>query len=285
MGMSVRVACLVVSGAFIAAASEREPAPRHAAPLREDVMFSSGNAKLAGSFVIPASGEVRAGVIFVHGSGEQRRPIRIAQRFARDGIAAFVYDKRGVGESGGEYEADQAVAESNLRLLAQDARAAFDTLASHPRLEGVPLGMTGISQAGWIVPLAAAGADDVDFLALWSGPVCKVSEEDLFSKHTRDLDGGAVPSYESAVEARTSPYVWPEFLGRDTDAAEDLAKLDVPGLWVFGAQDGSVPVDLSTTNLVGLARSHEYEYVLFSRLGHNNMQESFATVSDWIMRR
>ncbi len=41
---------------------------------------------------------------------------------------------------------------------------------------------------------------------------------------------------------RPEKYLWPDFLGRDTDPAEDLAKLSIPGLWIFSDNDSSIPV-------------------------------------------
>lgn len=117
--------------------------------------------------------DIRAAVIFVHGLGKQSRFMLGAERFARDGIAAFVYDKRGVGKSQGIYEGNQSVSEKNLNLLVDDALAAFNTLAAHPKLREVPLGLTGISQAGWIFPITVTKAAKVDFLVIWSGPFAK----------------------------------------------------------------------------------------------------------------
>ncbi|MEM9401542.1 MAG: alpha/beta hydrolase [Pseudomonadota bacterium] len=248
------------------------------------VSFDSRNTTLEGTLVLPGQLPPVAAVVFVHGSGAQPRNLAVGHAFARRGVAALVYDKRGVGNSGGDYEGDQPVSEANLTLLAADARAALARLSEERELQGVPLGLTGISQAGWIVPLAAFGSD-VDFLALWSGPVCAISEEDIFSKYTHDLDAGRVPAYAEALAARTTPYVWPDFLGRDTDASEDLARLDLPGVWLFGENDGSVPVDLSIERLRALQDAgHDYHYVLFSGVGHNNMPETFDTAVAWIKR-
>jgi pimeloyl-ACP methyl ester carboxylesterase len=112
-----------------------------------------------------------------------------------------------------------------------------------------------------------------------------VSEEDIYSKFTRDYDADQVPSYSDALAARTSPYVWPNFLGKDTDPSEYLKQMDIPGLWIFGAQDGSVPIDLSVQNLDALIKTKpHYEYILFSKSGHNNLYETFATANDWIIR-
>ncbi len=253
----------------------------------KDLGFSSHGVRLSGSLVMPAEGPIHAAVVFVHGSGPQKRSMHWAQRFASEGIAALVYDKRGVGRSGGTYEGNQSVSEQNITLLADDALAAFEKLRVHSKTKDVALGLAGISQAGWIVPLAAQKSarqsEGADFMVLWSGPVCKVSEEDIFSKYTADLDARRVPGYREALAARTTPYIWPDFLGKDSDPSDNLAALDIPGLWVFGAQDGSVPVDLSIERLAALmAKGHDYEYALFSNLGHNNMSETFSMVTDWI---
>jgi hypothetical protein len=251
----------------------------------EDVTFASHGVTLAGSIVLPDTSPVRAAVVFIHGSGRQARDVALATRFANAGIAALVYDKRGAGRSGGEYEGNQSVSEMNISLLADDAVAALDRLSRHPALQGVRVGVAGISQAGWIAPIAARRSTVVRFLVLWSSPVVKVSEEDIFSKYTADRDGLTAPPYAEALRARTTPYVWPDFLGVDTDPAEMLRSLSIPGLWLFSDNDGSIPVDLSIERLQTLRQAgHRYDYVLFSGLGHNNMGRTFATAIDWIRR-
>jgi pimeloyl-ACP methyl ester carboxylesterase len=249
----------------------------------EEVAFDSHGATLAGSIVFPENEEIHSAIVFVHGSGEQTRNLLWAQRFAKDGIVALVYDKRGVGKSGGRYESEQSVSEKNISLLADDAVSALKVLASHPSLKGIPVGIAGVSQAGWIAPLAAERSGLARYIILWSGPVCRVSEEDIFSKYTSDAEGQVVPSYGQALRSRTEKYVWAEFLGKDTDPSESLSKLSIPGLWIFSDNDGSIPVDLSIARLQRLRRvGHRYDYVLFSGLGHNNMSRSFATATDWI---
>jgi len=235
--------------------------------------------------VFPADGHIHAAVVFVHGSGKQSRNLQWAEHFAHAGIAALVYDKRGAGKSGGEYEGNQSVSEKNISLLADDAVAALGALASHSSLKGVPLGLAGISQAGWIAPLAAERSDLAKFLVLWSGPVCKVSEEDIYSKYTGDANSGAAPPYAEALNARTGKYLWPDFLGKDTDSGENLAKLSIPGLWIFSDNDPSIPVDLSIARLEALRKEgHRFEYQLFPGLGHNNMDGTFAVATEWIRR-
>jgi pimeloyl-ACP methyl ester carboxylesterase len=249
----------------------------------EEVRFSSHGITLSGSIVFPAHEKLHAAVVFIHGSGPQTRNLKWAERFADAGIAALVYDKRGAGKSGGEYEGGQSVSEKNISLLADDANAALRALTTHPLLKGVPAGFAGISQAGWIAPVAARKNSEVKFLVLWSGPICKVSEEDIYSKYTRDAPSQFVPSYQEALDSRTDPYVWPGFLGQDTDPGELLAELTIPGFWIFSDNDGSIPVDLSIARLQTLRRKgHPYNYALFSGLGHDNMDGTFTVATDWI---
>lgn len=251
----------------------------------EQVEFPSHGVTLSGSIVLPA-GEPHAAVVFIHGSGEQTRSLGWAERFARAGIAVLVYDKRGVGQSDGKYEGEQSVSGKNILLLADDASAALKRLSVHPALKDKPLGFAGISQAGWIAPLAAQRSSGLTkFLILWSGPVCKVSEEDIYSKYTNDVDGATAPTYLQALDARTEKYIWPDFLGRDTDAGDDLQALAIPGLWIFSDNDSSIPVDLSIARLKKLrAAGHRYDYVLFSGLGHNNLEHTFFVATDWVRR-
>lgn len=116
-----------------------------------------------------------------------------------------------------------------------------------------------------------------------SALVCKVSEEDIYSRHTGDEDGPLRPAFATALAARRDPYAWPAFLGRDTDAAEDVAALTVPGLWIFGGQDRSIPVDLSRRNLARLrARGHRFDEQLFRDLGHDNLAATIDAAVAWV---
>ena len=132
----------------------------------EDVVLDSKGVNLSGTLVCPEGTEITAAVIFVHGSGKQNRNLYLAERFAEEGIAALVYDKRGVGKSDGKYKGEQSVSEHNLKLLAEDALSALNVITAHPKLKNIPLGLTGISQAGWIVPIAAEKSSIADFILL-----------------------------------------------------------------------------------------------------------------------
>lgn len=249
------------------------------------VSFDSGDIRLAGALVTPAEGKAQAAIVYVDGSGATRRNLGIARRLAENGIAVLTYDKRGVGDSQGEYSGPLSTNEVTLNALAADASAALEFLSAQSEVSDAKLGFAGISQAGWVIPLAAVASDKEAFTVVWSGMVGRISEEDIFSLYTSDRDGADLPGFEEIVAQRVRPYAWPPELGEDVNSVDSLAQLDKPGLWVFGGRDGSIPVPLSIARLEELQRDeHAFEYVLFSSAGHDTVETSFPVVADWIKR-
>jgi hypothetical protein len=141
----------------------------------EEVEFASHGATLSGSIVFPENQPTHAAVVFIHGSGKQTRNIGWAERFAKEGIVALVYDKRGAGKSGGEYEGEQSVSEKNIALLADDAISALKKLSSHRSMREYPLDLRASVRRDGLA-LAAEKSNLAKFLVLWSGPVSKVSD-------------------------------------------------------------------------------------------------------------
>ncbi len=249
------------------------------------VSFDSGDIRLAGALVTPAEGKAQSAIVYVDGSGATRRDLGIARRLAESGIAVLTYDKRGVGDSQGEYSGPLSTNEVTLNALAADASAALEFLSAQSEVSDAKLGFAGISQAGWVIPLAAVASDKEAFTVIWSGMVGRISEEDIFSLYTSDRDGADLPGFEEIVAQRVRPYAWPPELGEDVNSVDSLAQLDKPGLWVFGGRDGSIPVALSIARLEELQRDeHAFEYVLFSSAGHDTVETSFPVVADWIKR-
>jgi pimeloyl-ACP methyl ester carboxylesterase len=128
------------------------PAIRETFRSRETT-FSSRGVKLAGRLVMPPGDAPVPLAVILHGSEDYSARLHYPEqhRLPAQGIAVFVYDKRGTGDSGGEYTQD-------FYLLASDAAAA---LGEARRLAGARAGRVGLvggSQAGWIAPLAATQA-------------------------------------------------------------------------------------------------------------------------------
>lgn len=248
----------------------------------EEMTFRSNGDALEGSVVFPPEKDIVAGIVFVHGAGKEMRDLDLAKKFAREGIATLVYDKRGAGVSGGEYL--EGNNEKVITTLADDAASAVEYLSKHEKMKGKPIGLVGFSQAGWIIPIAAAKNKDVKFVGLWSGPVTKLSDVDKYSFYTSERDFKDVPTYKDVLSRIKVPYFWTE-KGKDLDAAESLGKLNVPGLWIFGKNDGSIPVDVSVLRLDQLNKEgSKYDYIVFTGKGHGLVNETTSTMAGWIKR-
>lgn len=237
----------------------------------EEIRFTNAGVVLAGSLVTPRYPV--AAVVLVHGSGQEKRQMDMALRLARGGIAAFTYDKRGVGESGGVYAGPEVgtnnVDAANLSLLATDACAASATLAMRlPDLQGL-VGLLGASQAGWVIPLAAQKSPVVSFMVIFSGPVVSVREQLRFQFFT----AGNEQFWDTHTEAEARDHLHHDpdrYQFEDTDARAVLAKLSIPRLWLFGGRDIQVPVSMSTEHLDALrAQGKPYQNRLYPALGHN----------------
>ena len=136
--------------------------------LEEQVQFQNGDVALAATLVMPGTSGPHPAVVFIHGSGRQTRDYYrlFADHFAKHGIAGLVYDKRGVGESTGEFPLDTVSSFSNL---ANDALTAMAFLQSRQDINTSRIGLWGISQGGWLGPLAASCSDKVAFVICVGG--------------------------------------------------------------------------------------------------------------------
>jgi pimeloyl-ACP methyl ester carboxylesterase len=151
---------------------------------REEVTFKSGELQLKGTLFLPASAKPAPAVVLLHGSGETKRDecFYYAELFARHGIAALAYDKRGVGQSQGH---PQAWRYFSFEALAADAAAAVSFLQNHKSLDARRVGLFGAGQGGTIAPLAASKNKDVAFIVQLSASVTTVGEGLLFARATR----------------------------------------------------------------------------------------------------
>lgn len=138
----------------------------------EDVRFSSGDIQLAGTLIGPTTRGKHAAIILVHGSGAENREYMLpfARFLVRHGVAVLGYDKRGVGGSTGDWNT------ASFDELAGDVVAAFEYLKTRRDIDSAQIGLLGVSQAGWVMPLAAVRATDIAFLISISGAGVSVAE-------------------------------------------------------------------------------------------------------------
>lgn len=135
--------------------------------------FRSAGTRLVGRLIEPDGPQSRHRplVVMVHGS-ERTAAIGnpYAYALAAQGVAVFVYDKRGTGGSQGEYT-------QNFELLADDAAAAFRHATALARGRHGRAGYFGGSQGGWVAPLAASRTSP-DFVVVAFGLVASPIDED-----------------------------------------------------------------------------------------------------------
>lgn len=181
-----------------------------------------------------------------------------ARAFIERGYFFFSFDKRGVGASGG------ACCPLDFPLLAADALAAIAAAHLHPEVADELVGLAGASQAGWIVPIAAAESPDVPFVILQSGPTVTLGEEEYFSELTRDFDcgrGGLSPEEADALVRDRGPSGF--------DPAPYLSRMTQPGLWLYGLEDIQQPARLSIDRLQALIDAgKDFTYVAFPDANH-----------------
>ena len=139
---------------------------------REEVRFPSGSVQLAGTLIAPATHGKHPAVIVVHGSGPESREhmLPFARFLVRHGMAVLGYDKRGVGGSTGDWKT------TAFDELAGDVVAAFAYLQTRSDIDHSQIGLIGVSQAGWIMPMAAVRAKTMAFLISVSGAAVPAAE-------------------------------------------------------------------------------------------------------------
>jgi len=131
---------------------------------------------LAGTLSVPSGKGPFPAVVLVSGTGHNTRDesvwghqvfLVLADALNRAGIATFRYDKRGVGGSGGDYDA------ATTADFADDADAAVTWLRAQPHIDANRVGVLGHSEGGLIAPMVATRDPHVAFVVTIAGPAIR----------------------------------------------------------------------------------------------------------------
>lgn len=275
----------------------------------QEVRFTNGNVSLAGSLYVPRAHGTFPAVVFLHGAGNEIRwgaSRFLADYFARRGIAALIYDKRGSGESTGDWR------KSTFEDLAGDAQAAIGLLQTNPKIDARRIGIYGHSQGGTIAPLVAAKSRTIAFVIsaagaavpMWKAEIHSLQTQvrnqgvtgeglkraDAFVEHFVDVvrsGKGREQLASEAVKAKErgepwatllSPpppdsYFWSFYPGiANFDAAQYWRSVTVPVLIIEAGNDAYVPVDESVLQMdAALRQAGNRDYTILQLPGapHN----------------
>ena len=154
-----------------AALTPADPDPTPAPIEVEEITFQSDDFTLVGDLQIPGVEGQYPVIIMVHGGGQSNRTDSrhyrpLMERFLRAGYAVFSWDKPGTGESTGELAYDSDVISQRASILV----AAIELLKEHPAIDAERIGVWGLSQGGYVMPMALTMSDDIAFMIVVSGP-------------------------------------------------------------------------------------------------------------------
>jgi pimeloyl-ACP methyl ester carboxylesterase len=191
-------------------------------PRLEELRIQGDGFVLAGSYSPAGS----TAIVALHGAGEGTRDSKLYQHLHEllppAGIGVVTFDRRGEGESTGD--------SSRGRFEEQ----VEDALALLRAIDAEQVGLWGISQGGWIGPMAAVASDDVAFLVLVASIGVTPSEQmmDAVEKQLR-LAGYGDDVVTRALDLRRRFEDWVHTRAPETDdelAADLSAAVDEP--WV-----------------------------------------------------
>jgi hypothetical protein len=240
----------------------------------ERATLSSGGIRLAARLLRPTGRGPFPAVVIVPGSV----PAHVdtydlwALFFVSRGFAVLSYDKRGVGASTGRYV--RAATDANLRALASDALAGVEWLRGRRDIDATRIGLSGGSQAGWAIAIAATRSAHVRFAALQSGPAMSVGRQLAYDALTK---GGLVAPDDAQIRSTLAGVPDSGF-----DPRADLSALRIPVLWQQGAVDRRMytPETLDDLNTIESTGTHAFTVNVYPGGAHSLRLTAGGTLSE-----
>ncbi|HET9439743.1 MAG TPA: alpha/beta fold hydrolase [Longimicrobiales bacterium] len=193
------------------------------------ISFTNGAVKLAGSLLLPRAGASLPAVVFVHGSGAEGRWASrfLASQLAMGGTAAFIFDKRGVGESSGDWR------NATLDDLAGDVAAAVARLRQEPRIDAKRIGLHGHSQGGTLAPFMAARSSGVAFIIASAAAGIPMDSTEIFSVLNAIYPRATARSDSADARAYVHELVSVAYHDQPRIRLDSLAQLHSAKSWFF----------------------------------------------------
>ena len=281
-------------------------------PITEEaVRFSSGDITLAGTIALPGGDGAPAGgvpaVVFIHGSGAVDRNENpdaelagahikgltlnifsdLATALAEGGIASLRYDKRGVGESEGDFNTRR------VDDLVNDIRAAIATLRADDRIDNKRIFLVGHSEGGMLGPRVITHEPEIAGFVSCAGTVRNLLDIIRFQGEgamkaaieqgadaeelQRQADASIAALMESDSVENSQGWLRDWF---GTDMVATLNQVQCPVLILQGDKDGQVPwvCALEMAEVLVKAGNEDVELALIANIDHVLKFEGAASV-------
>ncbi|MFD6398376.1 alpha/beta hydrolase [Nocardia sp. NPDC060249] len=190
----------------------------------------------AGTVHAPAGATGRPAVVLVHGSGDGsgEHYDHVAEAFARAGIVALRYGKR---------TEEYTPSHRDYSLLADDALASVAALRNRPEVDPARVGLWGLSEGGWVAPLAASRSADVAFLITIGANSAAPAAQQNWANETRFGAAGVRGSMVDVLARNGIRQLVAagQFAQADYDPIPVLERITQPVLAIWGDQDRLTP--------------------------------------------
>lgn len=154
----------------------------------EEVKYSNlaANVTLAGTLTLPRSEKPSPAVLLIAGSGPVDRDetvfghkpfLVLADHLTKQGFVVLRVDKRGVGQSTGNYGI------ATTGDFATDTLSGVEYLKTRKEVDAGQIGLIGHSEGGLIAPMVAVKSNDVAFIVLMASP-CVTGEAIVYAQET-----------------------------------------------------------------------------------------------------
>ena len=221
-----------------------------------DIKIPSESIMLGATLTVPSYNSLSKlpGILLIHGSGKQDRDEtfglfngtfkEMAMFLSENGFVTIRYDKRGVGQSGGDFLA------SGLYDFARDAESVFKYLKSREEIDSSQIFLIGHSYGGKVATIVSSRHPEVAGLVLLACVASQepdnlirqnkfISEAKKESDEERKARLEMLDSWAEKVKNRDlqnySDYFRPNELSREFQKMQQANPL--PPLWMFQAME------------------------------------------------
>jgi uncharacterized protein len=249
----------------------------------ESVELRNGDVVLRGELLVPTTKGRHPAIVLAHGSGPATRHAGTWNVFfVRLGMAVLSLDKRGAGDSTGDFRT------ASMDDLASDWLAGVTFLKSRSDIDPQRIGVHGSSQGGWTASLMAARSSDVAFVIIRAGSGTNFANTMLHEIEWRARESGMreeeinegvmaarvaiemiergapTAEYDAAMSAYRNHPSWSNTFsvidetprGRNWirfnaayDAIDSIRRIHVPILWFLADRDHNIPTEASAPRL------------------------------------